>query len=158
KMLTDAMSSKHPNLRVRNDNPAAGVRGPERGIRKAKQFLYPGEYLKLLNREAVPEHWKHCFVLATFLYVREGELRALRWEDVDVDHGIVHVHQAADRITGETKSTKSRAARRVPIEPTLLPLLRELHRKRTGKLVLPDMPTNRSLSNALRRHLKNSGV
>src|SRR5690606_22149119 len=30
--------------------------------------------------------------------------------------------------------------------------------KRTGKLVLPDMPTNRSLSNALRRHLKNSGV
>jgi integrase len=158
KMLSDAVASKHAELRVRDDNPASGVRGPERGVRKGKQFIYPGEFLRLLNCEEVPEQWKTYVALATYLYVREGELRALRWEDVDLDHAVLHVHQAADRITGKSKSTKSGVARRVPIEPRVLPLLRSLSERRRGSLVVPDLPTNRSLSNALRRYLKCSGA
>ncbi len=38
---------------------------------------------------------------------RAGELEALTWGDVDLDHGVIHVHQAMNRKSGEVESTKS---------------------------------------------------
>lgn len=54
---------------------------------------------------------------ATALYagLRLGELRALRWEDVDLDAGVIHVRWNMDA-TGELVAPKSRAGKRdVPI-------------------------------------------
>ncbi|MBX3214096.1 MAG: hypothetical protein KF850_18820 [Labilithrix sp.] len=45
KMCTDAVKSKAAELRVRLDNPAKDVAGPESGEERAKQFLYPSEFL-----------------------------------------------------------------------------------------------------------------
>src|ERR1035441_2116254 len=45
RQFSDAQSSKQTDLRVaRADNPTTGVRGPDRGARKAKQFLWPSEF------------------------------------------------------------------------------------------------------------------
>ena len=55
--------------------------------------------------------------------MRAGELRALLWEDVDLRHGLIHVHRAAERRSRATKGTKKKHPRRIPIEPSLLPLL-----------------------------------
>jgi integrase len=40
------------------------------------------------------------FAIATYLYARAGEVNALRWEDVDLERAIVHLHQSVDRELG----------------------------------------------------------
>jgi len=60
-------------------------------------------------------------IYATALYagLRLGELRALRWEDVDLDRNVVRVERAWDAIEGVIEP-KSKAGRRtVPIGRTL---------------------------------------
>jgi hypothetical protein len=43
KMCADAVRSKIDALRVRPDNPARDIPGPDRGARTVKQYLYPSE-------------------------------------------------------------------------------------------------------------------
>jgi integrase len=77
------------------------------------------------------------------MYTRAGELAALQWGDVDLEHGTMHVHKSIDRMRKiDVGSTKTETARRVPIEPKLLPLLRVLHKRAGGKgpVALPRSP------------------
>jgi integrase len=106
KLFSDACRSKVAALRVREDNPARDVQGPDRGQPTAKQWLYPSEAAALLACVDVPVRWRRLYALATYLYLRPGELAALEWADVDLEHGIVHVHQALDLRTGAAKATK----------------------------------------------------
>ena len=63
--------------------------------------------------------------LAIFTGLRQGELRALTWENVDLKNGIIHVRQALDR-WGEVKKPKTKKGiRAVPIHPELVQILRE---------------------------------
>jgi hypothetical protein len=60
-----------------------------------------------------------------------------------------------DRETGEMKPTKTSAARRVPIEPALVPLLTAMRKEVDGKgRVLAIDATDRKLSRQLQRCLK----
>ena len=45
-------------LRVRTDNPCAGVEAPDRGERKAKQWLFPSEFAALVSCDKVPLRWR----------------------------------------------------------------------------------------------------
>lgn len=78
--------------------------------------------------------------LLVYLYPRAGELRELRWDDVDLEHGTVHIHQAHDRTTGAVKDTKTSRPRRVKIEPELMPLMRALHEETGGGARDRDVP------------------
>lgn len=94
------------------------------------------------------------FAIATYLYARAGEVIALRWEDVDLDRGVVLIHRSFNRETGEVNSTKSDAARRIPIEPELRPLLEAMHGEAGGRgSVVAVRGTDRKLSRQLRRCL-----
>ena len=65
-------------------------------------------------------------LMAAFTGLRASELRGLRWYDVDLKAGELHVRQRADRygVIGSPKSTKSR--RTIPLEPgRLIPALKE---------------------------------
>ena len=53
------------------------------------------------------------FVLAITLGLRPGELRALTWDHVDLDNGIIHVWRSARR-GGDTKTPKSRRSLVLP--------------------------------------------
>jgi hypothetical protein len=53
RMFRDAANAKQRDLRVREDNPCANVAPPDRGIRRAKQFLYPSELVALMGCEEV---------------------------------------------------------------------------------------------------------
>lgn len=69
--------------------------------------------------------WRPLIVTAIFTGMRSSELRGLRWSDVDLDAGIVHVRQRADawRRMGPTKS---RAGKRdIPLAPIVLNTLRQ---------------------------------
>lgn len=166
RMFGDACGSKSRALRVRGDNPAAHVVGPDRGIRKTKVYLYPDEFLRLVAAPRVALRWRRVFAIATYMYLRAGEMNALRWEDVDLDRGIILVHRSANRVTGELKATKTSTSRRVPIERELLPLLRAMHDEARGdgpspkadaRLVRVNV-TDRKLSRKLRRCLELANV
>jgi integrase len=124
KMFRESVRSKVQELRVRTDNPCIDVAPPDRGSRKAKVYLFPNELGALLSCDRVPLRWRRMVAVSVYLGVRAGELDALQWDDVDLAHGIVHVHRALDRSRpGKAKATKTDTARRFRIEPVLLPLL-----------------------------------
>jgi integrase len=69
--------------------------------------------------------WKPLFLTAIFTGLRASELRGLRWADVDLKRGELHVRQRADRY-GRIGALKSESAERaVPLQPMLLSVLRE---------------------------------
>jgi integrase len=53
------------------------------------------------------------FVLSITLGLRPGELRALTWDHVDLDHGVIHVWHSTRR-DGDTKTPKSRRSLVLP--------------------------------------------
>lgn len=155
-VFRDARSSKNRALRVRQDDPCSGVAPPEHGDAKAKQYLYPSEFLQLVSCEEVPIRWRVVFTLSVYLAVRAAELEALGWDDIDLSRGIVHVHRSLRRYTRTEKTTKTGTKPRFAIEPTLLPLLRVLHRSSGGHgrvLSALGMPNKFELSKALRDYL-----
>jgi len=158
KMATDAASSKLDEIRCRSDDPSHRVEGPDRGVRKVKQYLYPSELLTLVASERVPIRWRRLFALAVYSYARSGELEALERSDVDLEHATVHVHRSVDRVRnkGKVKSTKSAVARRIPIEPELVPLMRVLVAETQNRIF--KMPSAGVLSSKLKHYLAQAGV
>ena len=62
---------------------------------------------------------------AIFAGLRASELRGLRWQDVDLKRGELHVRQRADRY-GKVGRPKSEAGERtVPLPPMVVSVLRE---------------------------------
>lgn len=127
----DACAAKVRALRVRDDNPTTGVRGPERGGKRSKAVLFPGEVLRYLRASKVPLGLRRAVALAIYTGMRAGELRALKWEDVDFESRTILVHEQIDR-KGKRRETKTKRTRRVPIEPSLLPLLVAMHSEAGG--------------------------
>ena len=147
---------KPKKLRVRGDNPCLGVAPPDRDDAKELQWLYPDELLKLLSCERVPLEARRLYALATYLFVRAGELKALDWSDVDIERGIVCIRVAWDRETGEVKQTKTgnKGIRRFAIEPNLLPLLRAMHKDANGTGPVVKMRQQKWWATDLRKHLE----
>lgn len=164
KMFTDATESKIDALRVLSANPAAGVKGPDRALEKTrKQYLYPSEFLALVTSDAVPVWRARVYALSAYLWTRPGELAALTWSEVDLEHRIVRIHESIDRQrTGKRKTTKTAMERIVPIEEPLVPLLEAMRAESSGRgLVCPRLPRvdgEYGLAGLLRRDLAAAGV
>ena len=79
---------------------------------------------------ALPEiadagRWRPLLLTAIFSGLRSSELRGLRWSDVDLKRGELHVRQRADRY-GKIGRPKSEAGERtVPLPPMVVSALRE---------------------------------
>jgi len=158
-MTKDAVRSKRDDLRVRKDNPAADVEGPDRGDDVGEQFLYPSEVVKFLACDAVPLRWRRIVALAVYLYPRDGELRSLQCRDFDFEHRTMRITRALNRRTGQAKATKGKRQRAVTLEPTILPLLETmLGDREPDGLLVEDMPSERDMARGLRRWLLRAGV
>jgi integrase len=69
--------------------------------------------------------WRPVLLTAIFTGLRSSELRGLRWTDIDLKGGVLHVRQRADRYS-EIGEPKSKAGHRaVPLGPMVLNVLRE---------------------------------
>ena len=74
------------------------------------------------------DRFRALYVAALVLGLRKGELLGLRWEDVDLAAGELHVRQAAQRVAGELRfsAPKTRRSRRiVPLPELAADALRE---------------------------------
>jgi integrase len=75
--------------------------------------------------------WGTFVWVAMITGARRGELCALRWTDVDLTHGVLHVHESLAQHGGRrwTKDTKTHQQRRVALDPETVTILTE-HRDR----------------------------
>jgi integrase len=167
--LREATSSKRRDLRVLSGmpNPSVGVQPPgDRNSRRhrRKSFVYPREFARLVACADIPLAWREAHAIAAYTYLRPSELGALRWADVDVEHGRLRVTKACSYRDGTIGVPKTRnGVREIPIAPQLLPVLRRMFRAaRTGydDLVVPILTTvpRETLAARTRRHLLAAGV
>jgi len=77
----------------------------------------PDEIRKLI--EALPEQDRPLWAVAAYAGLRRGELRALRWEDVDLTAGVIRVHRSWDDKAGEVAPKSRKGERIVPIQTVL---------------------------------------
>jgi integrase len=103
-------------------NPCAGLRLPAvRG--KRERFAEPGEAAALVA--AVPLRDRAIWATAFYAGLRRGELRALRWCDVDLASAVIRVNRSWDRLEGAVTPKSSSGRRLVPIGGTLRDFLAE---------------------------------
>jgi integrase len=81
---------------------------------------------------AAEGEWRTMVLLAIKTGLRQGELIALRWTDVDLVAGHLVVRQSATR--GIVTTPKNGKSRKIPLAPSVLAALKS-HRHLRGKLV-----------------------
>jgi integrase len=95
-------------------NPVAGIRLPQ-SERQRDRIAAPDEAARLVA--ALPTlRDRALWTTAFFAGLRLGELRGLRWGDIDFDGGVIRVERAIDEATGRVIPPKSeKGRRRVPL-------------------------------------------
>ncbi len=102
----------------------------------------PAEMRAIVARLDRAGRHRPLLLTAIFTGLRASELRGLRWDDVDLKRGEIHVRQRADRY-GTIGRPKSEAGERtVPLPPLLVTVLRE-HRLASPPNALGLVFTNR---------------
>lgn len=107
-------------------NPADGVDRPEHDAQQGRAI--EGEAWRILQPIIDDDL---AFALMARAGLRRGELLGLRWGDVDLPLGVIHVRRQLVRVDGQLKEqpTKSSAGLRdVPIEPRLMAEIRRCYR------------------------------
>jgi integrase len=69
--------------------------------------------------------WRPLLLTAIFTGLRASELRGLRWEDIDLKRGQIHVRQRADSLNKIGRPKSEAGERTVPLPPMVVSALRE---------------------------------
>ena len=123
KALKDAAKNDIVSRNVCTQQPAPKVKDDEKAIVRD----VPALLAKLPS-------WRHAPIAAVALFtgMRLGEVLALRWSNVDLDHKVIHVREALEQTLQfgiRFKAPKSKAGRRdITLPDILVDALRE-HRK-----------------------------
>lgn len=110
-------------------NPATRVAPPKTQKKEAKHFdeIQSVYLLELLDNE--PIKYKAMVYLSIFGGMRMGELTGLEWSDLDMENGLLKIHQASQYLPGKgifTKDTKNISSERViSLADAVIAVLRE---------------------------------
>ena len=110
-------------------NPTSGLRLPN-GSKPRDRAASATEAAALLA--ALPEADRALWATAFYAGLRRGELRGLRWDDVDLAAGIIHVRRGWDDLAGEIEPKSAKGTRTIPITALLRDYLVDL-KARTGR-------------------------
>ncbi len=129
--------------------------------KKGRKSLIP---LKREQIEAIlnvsPPAWRLAFALAAYAGLRAGEVRALRWLDIDLGAKLIVIRLSTSK--GKTSTPKSGHEREVPIAAPLLALLQDVGPKEGSSLVAMTSRGQRwcesGLLQAFRRAQKKAGL
>jgi integrase len=75
--------------------------------------------------DALEGRWRPLFLTAIFTGLRASELRGLKWSDVDLKRGELHVRQRADRFNKMGRLKSEAGERTVPLPPLVINTLKE---------------------------------
>lgn len=164
-MVTSAMraasASKDRSLRVHAAPLHFGVLPPTSGESRARPWLYPREWARLVACATVPLEWRRVYAVALYTGLRPMELRALEWRDVDLEARTLTVSRSWDDTARAPKAPKTAAGYRTfPLVPELVPLLAAM-RGAPGELVAPELAapgTRLRIAPQFRAHLLAAGV
>lgn len=106
-----------------NVNPTTALRLPN-GAKHRERAASASEASELLA--ALPEADRALWATAFYAGLRRGELLALRWSDVDLSAGVIHVRRSWDEVAGEIMPKSEKGTRTVPIVLLLHDHLTEL--------------------------------
>jgi len=129
---------------------------PIKGMKLVKVPQYLASVVKQSEFQALyhsaSEHFKPILLCAYLTGMRKGEIRALKWEDVDLTEGYIVVKEA--------KSNESRA---IPISETLKNVLKSLKRESKSEFVFTTnegipYTSNSSWEKAWSTALRNAGI
>ena len=148
-------------------NPTLGLSLPAiRGRRE--RVARPGEARALLD--ALPEADRPPWATALYAGLRRGELRALRWGDIDFKAGLIRVERGWDPKEGPIAPKSHAGKRRVPLARPLRAVLVEqrlrsssgsedlVFRGRGGKPLAPDALIERARKVWRRSGLESIGL
>lgn len=93
-------------------NPTSGLRLPN-GSKPRERAASAGEARELLA--ALPESDRALWATAFYAGLRRGELRGLRWSDVDLAKGVISIRRSWDDVAGEVAPKSSKGTRTVPV-------------------------------------------
>jgi integrase len=95
----------------------------KRKLKAGVDIPTPDEVKRLID--TATGKWRALLVTVVFTGLRASELRGLRWEDVDLKRGELHVRQRADRYN-EIGAPKSHSGERtIPLGPFVMNTLKE---------------------------------
>lgn len=131
KALTDAV-----RWRLIGVNPAVGAQAPRsaRPVPKAWSASQLGVFLNVVSGDRLEALWR--FVTVTGC--RRGEAAGLRWDDLDLDRGLVTITNQRTLVAGrvvEGPVKTSSGARTVALDPDTVTVLRAWRRARRAELV-----------------------
>jgi integrase len=104
-------------------NPTTNLRLPN-GSTPRDRAASAAEAAELLT--VLPADLRPIYATAFYAGLRRGELRALRWDDVDLAAGLIHVRHGWDDVAGEIAPKSAKGTRTVPIVAVLRDQLAEL--------------------------------
>jgi len=104
---------------------------------KIKLVLKESEIKTLLKKaRTLDNRWFPVWAVACFTGMRNGELFALKWSNVDLQKRVMLIDCSWTKENG-LKETKSGDDRIVEIAQSLIPLMKNLYKNRTDEFVLP---------------------
>lgn len=144
-------------------NPTEGCELPKVEHREMKTL--PAEQLGAFLREAKESGVYELYYLDLATGLRRGELLGLKWEDIDLQNGIIHVRRQVARVDGEVKElplkTKN-SYRNISISQDAVAMLTEMEAHRSSDYVFPSSTggpiSPDSVNNMLHRVLKRAGL
>jgi integrase len=116
-------------------SPASRVKAPKISKKEARHYdIEKTDYiLHLLEKE--PHKYRTMITLALYGGMREGELNALTWSDVDPETGLITISKSLQHLPDRgtfVKSTKTENTRVIHVSPNVIGLLNE-HKKWQNK-------------------------
>ena len=144
-------------------NPTEGCELPKVEHREMKTL--PAEQLGAFLREAKESGVYELYYMDLATGLRRGELLGLKWEDIDLANGIIHVRRQVARVDGEVKEmplkTKN-SYRNISISQDAVAMLTEMEAHRSSDYVFPSSTggpiSPDSVNNMLHRVLKRAGL
>ncbi len=113
-------------------NPVDRTRQPRLHQTPVEAFTLQ-EVASLLD--AAPDRWKHMLAFAAFSGLRISEVLGLKWEDVDLDRGIISISRTVVDIAGKAvlqDNTKTQASSRSMALPVIAVEALHAQRARNG--------------------------
>ena len=99
-------------------------------VRRKEPEMWTSEQYTIFMEAAEGSEFKEAFVLAAQTGMRRSELTGLRWQNVDLDEGVLYVRETLQRIYGQgliigvPKSERGR--RRITLGQSAIALLRDM--------------------------------